>query len=80
MKQIYSAFSGTFYEIPEKDINLLDIGQIVLKSKPSNCKTCMGRGHIGRDINSYAYEICNCIKKKVDFDFLRNLIPNNNAS
>jgi hypothetical protein len=78
MKQIYSVFSGTYYEVPEKDVKLLDIGQMVLKSKPSNCKKCNNRGFIGRDINSFAYEVCNCVRKKIDFDYIKTLLPNNN--
>ncbi len=38
IKNIYSVFSGTFYEILEEDISILDIGQIPLIKKPSNCK------------------------------------------
>jgi len=77
-KLIYSVFSGTFYEILEKDVKLLDIGQIPLTGKPSNsCKKCNGRGHVGRDTKTYAHEICNCIRKKIDFEYLKTLIPNN---
>jgi hypothetical protein len=73
-KLIYSAFSGTYYNILEEDITLLDVGQIPLKkSPPSSCKKCHGRGHLGRDKNTYAYHICNCIRKNVDFDFIKKI-------
>ena len=79
-KLIYSVFSGTYYEVLESDVKLLDIGQIPLTQKPSNsCKKCNGRGYIGRDIKTYAYEVCNCVRKKIDFDYLKSLMPNNNA-
>jgi hypothetical protein len=78
MKLIYSVFSGTYYEVLEKDIKILDIGQIPLKEKPPNsCKKCNGRGYIGRDIKNYAYEVCNCVRKKIDFDYIKTLMPNN---
>jgi hypothetical protein len=67
MKTVYSIFSGTFYDIAEKDIKLLDLGQVPLTEKPkANCKTCFGRGHMGRDTTSYIYNVCNCVRKKVD--------------
>lgn len=68
-KQIYSIFSGTFYEIPEKDIKILDIGQVPLsKLPPSNCKKCFGRGYTGRDKDNFAYYACSCVKKLVILD------------
>jgi hypothetical protein len=79
-KLIYSVFSGTYYDVLEKDIKLLDIGQIALICKPSNsCKKCNGRGNVGRDIKTYAFEVCNCVKKKIDFEYLKSLMPNNNV-
>ncbi len=73
-KLIYSVFSGTYYDLLEKDVNLLDIGQIPLKSKPNkSCKKCYGRGFLGRDKNTYAYDICNCIRKCIDFDFIKKI-------
>jgi len=78
-KTIYSVFSGTFYDILEKDIKLLDVGQIPLTDKPSNsCKKCLGRGHIGREQKTFAYDICNCIRKKIDFEYLKSIMPDNN--
>lgn len=75
---IYSVFSGTYYDVLEKDIKLLDIGQIPLIERPSkSCKHCKGRGHVGRDIKTMAHEICNCVRKKIDFDLIEKLLPNN---
>jgi hypothetical protein len=71
-KVIYSVFSGTFYEVPEKDVKVLDIGQLPLVKKPSSsCKKCYGKGHTGRDLNSFAYQICNCVRKNIDFNFIK---------
>ena len=78
-KLIYSVFSGTFYEVLEKDVKRLDIGQVILTSKPStSCKKCAGRGHLGRDQSTFAYELCNCVRKKIDFEYLKSLMPDNN--
>jgi len=71
-KTIYSAFSGTFYEIPESDLNLLDMGQLPLLKKPSSsCKKCFGRGNIGRDNKNLNYFICNCVKKVLDLEEIK---------
>jgi hypothetical protein len=75
-KIIYSVFSGTYYEVLEKDVTLLNVGQIPLKSYPSqNCKKCYGRGHLGREQNTYAFDICSCVRKKIDFDLVKSLMP-----
>jgi hypothetical protein len=73
-KLIYSAFSGTFYEIPEKDFPLLDMGQIPLSKKPKNCKKCFDRGNLGRDNQTFQYSICNCVKKSVDLEEIKKSI------
>lgn len=71
-KLMFSAYSGNFYTIPEKDYELFDMGHIPLKkTPPKNCKSCFGRGHVGRDKQTYHYEICNCIKKSVDLDSVK---------
>ena len=73
-KQLYSVFSGTFYEIPEKDIKLIDIGQLPLIKKPSSsCNKCYGRGHLGRDSKNLTYQICKCVRKNIDFEVIENL-------
>jgi hypothetical protein len=72
---IYSIFSGTFYEIPEKDVELLNIGQIPLLKKPSSCKKCYGKGHSGRDVNTLAYQVCPCVRKNINFQLIKKLNP-----
>jgi hypothetical protein len=77
-KIIYSAFSGTFYTIPEGDFSLLDMGQLPLLKKPSSsCKKCFGRGHIGRDNQNFHYYLCNCVKKVLDLEAIKSSITNN---
>jgi hypothetical protein len=74
---IYSVFSGIFYEVLTKDVELLNIGQIPLKKYPNtSCKKCYGRGHIGRDNQTYAYNICNCVRKNIDFDIIKKFDSN----
>jgi hypothetical protein len=73
-KAIYSVFSGTFYHVLEKDVKLLNFGQIPLIDQPKqNCKKCYGRGHLGRDHTTYAFEICTCVRKKIDFNYIKPL-------
>lgn len=73
---IYSVFSGTYYEVLTKDVPLLNMGQIPLKKQPpSNCKKCYGRGHLGREKHTYAYNICNCVRKNINFDLVKTLVP-----
>lgn len=75
-KLIYSVFSGTYYNVLQKDLPLLNIGQVpLLKKPPANCKKCYGRGYIGRDNKTFAYDVCNCIRKNVDRIALKALIP-----
>jgi hypothetical protein len=65
---IYSIFSGTVYEVPEKDFKILDVGQVpLLKYPPNKCKKCYGRGYNGRDIQTFAYTPCSCVLKVIDF-------------
>jgi|LakMenEpi03Aug12_release.lakeMendotaPanAssembly.Ray.scaffolds.fasta_scaffold27880_4 hypothetical protein len=69
---MYSAFSGSFYEIPENDLKLMDIGQLPLKKKPSSsCSKCYGRGHLGRDTQTYGYLICSCVRKVINYDIIK---------
>jgi hypothetical protein len=77
-KTIYSAFSGTFYTILEKDFSLLDMGQLPLvKIPPSSCKKCNGRGHLGRDNQTFHYYICNCVRKCLDVELIKKSIEQN---
>lgn len=74
IKYIYSVFSGTYYEVPEKDIPLLNIGQLPLVKKPSiSCKKCYGKGHNGRDITNFAYQVCSCVRKNIDFSIVKTV-------
>jgi hypothetical protein len=69
---IYSAFSATYYEIPESDYSLLDPGQLPLIKKPQqNCNKCFGRGHLGKDKQTYTYAICNCVRKVINRDLIK---------
>ena len=70
--QIYSIFSGTFYEVTTEDFKLLDAGQIPILKKPSSCKKCNGRGHIGRDTENHGYFVCNCLRKVIDYSKVKN--------
>ncbi len=70
--QVYSIFSGTFYEVTKADFKLLDIGQIPLLKIPKSCKKCNGRGHVGRNSESYGYFVCNCLRKVVDHSIIKN--------
>lgn len=71
---IFNVFSGNFYEIPEKDIDLLDDIQIPLKKYPSkSCKTCNGRGYTGKDSNNFFYFVCKCVIKVIDQEKIKSL-------
>jgi hypothetical protein len=71
---VYSVFSGTIYEIPEKDVILLDIGQLPLLKKPNtNCKKCYGKMDLGRDSQNYAHIPCSCLRKVINFDILKSI-------
>jgi hypothetical protein len=69
---MFSIFSGTFYDLPEGDITIVDEGQIpLLKNPPSNCKKCYGRGYTGRDAQNYGYIPCMCVRKVVNFSIIK---------
>jgi hypothetical protein len=75
MKTIYSVFSGTFYDIPDDDIKHLQLGQLPVTKKPaSGCKSCYGRGNIGRDKTNLNYYICKCVRKNLDMEQINVLI------
>jgi hypothetical protein len=79
-KTIYSVFSGTFYEIPEKDLPILNIGQVPLVKKPStSCKKCYGKGHNGRDLISFAFQVCSCVRKNIDFNVVKKIVTDLNT-
>jgi hypothetical protein len=80
IKQIYSVFSGTFYTIPEKDVSLLNIGQLPLVKKSNiSCKKCYGKGHNGRDLNTFAFQVCSCVRKNIDFDIVKKITTHLNS-
>lgn len=71
---IYNVFSGLIFEIPEKDIKILDVSQVPLKKMPkSNCNKCYGRHYVGRDSENFVYYVCGCLRKVVDFDSVKNV-------
>jgi hypothetical protein len=75
---IYSVFSGTIYEIPEKDKNHLDISHIPLKEYPkTNYKQNYGRLYTGRDMNNFAYYAAPSVLKVIDHNISSNLIDKN---
>lgn len=70
---LFSVFSGTFYEIPENDFPLMDVGQLPLNKKPSNnCSKCYGRGYTARDTQTQAHVPCKCLRKLINFDLIKN--------
>jgi hypothetical protein len=72
--QMFSVFSGTFYEVLRNDIKFLDVGQLPLKKKiNSRCSKCFGRGHLGRDTQTHGYIVCNCLRKSVDHDMIKHV-------
>jgi hypothetical protein len=69
---IFSVFSGTYYNLPEADIPLLEPGHIPLSKQPkTSCKKCFGRGYTGRDSNNLSHHICSCVQKVINFDILK---------
>jgi hypothetical protein len=71
-KFIYNIFSGQYLEILEEDVKNLYNGQIPLKTKPNySCKKCYGKGHLGRDLNNFTYQLCSCVRKIVDIELLK---------
>jgi hypothetical protein len=70
--KMYSVFSGTFYEIPEDDFKLMDIGQLPLTKTPAKCNKCYGRGHLGKDTQTNGYAVCFCVRKVINHDIIRN--------
>jgi hypothetical protein len=67
MKLFYSVFSGTIYEVLEREIPNLDEGQIPLLKRPSSsCKVCYGRGWSTHDKEKGIWNVCKCMRKCVD--------------
>jgi hypothetical protein len=70
---IYSVFSGTYYDVLESDVKLLDVGQLPLRKKPSACNKCHNRGHMGRDTQSFGYSVCSCVRKVINHDIIKHV-------
>ena len=62
--KIYSLFSGTLYEVYEREIVNLGDGHIPLDKFPKvTCKNCYGRGYTHYDKDRSIYPICQCMLK-----------------
>jgi len=71
---IFNVFSGTVIQIPEKDLKILDISQIPLKSYPKiNKKQNYGRLYTGRDKDNFVYYAAPCVLKVVDQELSKSL-------
>lgn len=69
---MFSIFSGTFYDLLETDLNLMDEGQLpLIKNPSSSCKKCYGRGHIGRDAQNYGFIPCMCVRKVINLSIIK---------
>ena len=70
---VYSVYTGSFYELPESDVLLLDVGHLPLTKKPNKCNKCYHRGFVGRDSLNLTYSPCSCVQKVLNFDILKKL-------
>ena len=71
---IFNVFSGNVIQIPEKDLKILDISQIPLKSYPKiNKKQNYGRLYTGRDKDNFVYYAAPCVLKVVDQELSKSL-------
>jgi hypothetical protein len=71
---IFNVFSGTIIQIPEKDLKILDISQVPLKSYPKiNKKQNYGRLYTGRDKDNFVYYAAPCVLKVVDQELSKSL-------
>jgi len=70
---IYSVFSGSFYDLPESDASLLEVGHLPLTGKPKKCNKCYNRGYSGRDSVNLTYSPCLCVHKVLNFDILKKI-------
>jgi hypothetical protein len=68
----YSLVSGRIYEIPLNEPQPDNKYEIPVTGYPkSSCNKCMGRGFVGRHKDLKYYEICPCLRKKIDFDKIK---------
>jgi hypothetical protein len=70
---VYNVFSGSFYKLPDSDINLLQVGHLPLLQKPKSCKKCFNRGFLGREARNLTYSPCSCVQKVLNLDILKTL-------
>jgi len=66
---VMSLMSGEIYEIEADEVKNLEPYQLPLKKRPkSNCRTCYGRGWIGKNISVGIYQWCpHCFRKCIDY-------------
>lgn len=80
MKTFYSIFSGTVYDVLDREVVNLDEGQIPLLKKPSqSCKICYGRGYSHHDKEKGIWPACKCLQKCIDTNYQPTqikLLPN----
>jgi hypothetical protein len=70
---IYSVFSGSFYDLLDSDLDLLDVGHLPLLKAPKKCNKCYSRGYTGRDSQNLTYSPCSCVQKVLNFDILKKI-------
>ena len=70
---VFSVFSGTFYDLPESDTELLADGHLPLLKLPKSCKKCHDRGYTGKDLQNLTYFPCSCVHKVLNFDILKKI-------
>ena len=74
-KTFFSVISGKVYVVDADEVKNLDAYQIPVLGVPkAACKKCYGRGYIGRDSKLKYYLMCPCLRKKVDFDNIKQTI------
>jgi hypothetical protein len=69
---VYSIYSGIYYQIVEEQFEKLDEGQIPLRKSPTSCKTCYSRGYIGFNPQTFTYKICKCVEKNIDYNKIKS--------
>lgn len=75
--QVFSVFSGTFYELPENDVELLTPGHLPLSKKPKSCNKCHDRGYSGRDTHNLTYFPCTCVQKNLNLSYIKKIEDKN---
>lgn len=71
---MFSVFSGTFYHLPENDIEVVNVGHLPLDKVPKNsCNKCYGRGYTARDTQNLTYNPCACVLKNLNLKLLKKI-------